>query len=148
MLELGCGCGLSGLLASVLGAQTVFLTDVPTEVLHNAQMNAEKSSRNESDRKASRANAGESGGRRGGRTGGRRQSRHVIVRRLEWSRAMEELPVSDAGCIEHPPLNERAAQTSDPFGWRDADSASLSRCHLILGADESYVSMKQRGYMG
>ena len=53
---------------------------------------------------------------------------------------MEELPVSDAGCIEHPPLNERAAQTSDPFGWRDADSASLSRCHLILGADLIYAA--------
>uniref|UniRef100_A0A7S0PV32 Calmodulin-lysine N-methyltransferase n=1 Tax=Coccolithus braarudii TaxID=221442 RepID=A0A7S0PV32_9EUKA len=120
VLELGCGCALSGLVAAKRAGH-VFMTDAPLHVLANAECNAELNLVHEkcSVRQLDWCSTDTL------LHGLRRHARHATS-----EGAPQRSTVDPAGSDE--PADCRR------YSWREADYARLTRCTLVLGADVVY----------
>jgi len=126
VLELGSGCGLSGLLAAAT-ARRVFLTDCVESVLVNAQENVWHRPALVQHR---RPHARVCLPRRQVELNG--VEAVTRVRALDWAEPV--LPLSGAA-DEPAPAESSSAAAAGPFAWSDAERAELRECSLILAAD-------------
>eukprot|EP01083_Nonionella_stella_P266569 901594_1 len=158
VLELGCGVGLVGVVASRLGAGTVFATDGPLDVLNlcarNVRMNARRS--DDSDMNSGAMSKSTT------IPNIPIESSCVKVRQLDWtfpfSHSRSPKPESSNNlndrtvsseihtiCVDSPsslqpenPLKDESTYKLDDFGWSAADLKELKNVSVILASDVAY----------
>lgn len=123
VLELGAGCGLTGLLAASV-ARRVFITDCVENVLSNAHANVPQR-RRPSQPPATRLQPTATAltDTQVGLNGVDAVAR---VRTLDWAEPV--LPLPDAG-------DDEPSNAAGPYSWSAEERSELGACSLILAAD-------------